>query len=70
MELMYAAKPATKNDLVHLMRYVICTAADMYEKDTPVLLRRSSEVARVIIGKLFPDKKGNRAIIGEKALEG
>lgn len=70
VELMYAAKPATKNDLVHLMRYAISTAADMYEKDTPVLLRRSSEVARAITGRMFPDKKGNRVIVGEKALEG
>lgn len=68
VELMYAAKPATKNDLVHLMRYAISTAAEMYEKDTPVLLRQSSEVAHTIIERMFPNRKANRAIIGEKAL--
>lgn len=68
VELMYAEKTATKNDFVSMMRYAVRRAAKLYEKDTPVLLRQSSDVARAVTDRLFPDKTGDRAIIGEKAL--
>ncbi len=68
VEMMYAEKPATRNDIVLLIRYAIGAAAKKYDKDTPVLIRRGSELARTMTGRLFPDKKGNRAVIGEKVL--
>jgi hypothetical protein len=49
-----------------MLRYSIIAALKEYPDDTVVLIRRRNEAVRALIAKLFPLKKGEQAVAGER----
>ena len=66
VELLAASKPATQQDMIHMLRFSILRALKNYPEDTQIVIRRCNEVTKNFTDKLFPMKKGIPSIDGEK----
>lgn len=67
-ELLFAAEPAGKQDLIAMIRYAIWQTAEHYPPDTQVLIHRCSDATRVLTNRMFPGRTGAEVISGEKIL--
>ena len=66
VELLFAAEPATKQDMIGMIRFSLLKAVENYSKDTQILIRRCNDATKALTAKIFPEKKGTPVIIGEK----
>ncbi len=66
VELLFAMQPDANYNLLDMMRFSIRAAAKYRSEDDRVLLRRHTQAAESLVGKLFPGKQGEEVIIGEK----
>lgn len=65
-ELLFAAEPASRQDMIGMIRFSMLKAIENYSGDTQVLIRRCNDATRALTSKIFPEKKGTHVIIGEK----
>ena len=66
VDLLFSSGGNTRLDILQLMGRAIQAAAEKYPKDTPVLLRRHNKTVQALTDKLFPDKKGETVLYGER----
>ena len=66
IELLFAMQPDANINLMNLMRYSIRAALSTRSKDDVIILRRHSAATEALVKKLFPGKKGDVVIRGEK----
>ena len=66
VDLLFALEPDAKMNLLHMIRYSINAAVQKYPPDTKVVLRRHNEMTKALISKLFPGRKGETVVKGEK----
>lgn len=68
VELLFAAEPAGKQDLIAMIRYAVQQTAEHYPPETQVLIHRCSDATRVLTDRMFPGRTGTEVISGEKIL--
>lgn len=68
VELLFAAEPAGKQDLIAMIRYAIWQTAEHYPPETQVLIHRCSDATRALTDRMFPGRMGTEVIFGEKIL--
>ena len=66
VELLFAMQPDANINLLNLMRYTIRAAMKNRSADDVVILRRHSASTVALVKKLFPGRKGDEIIRGEK----
>ncbi len=64
--LLYAVGPNSKLDLVNMIRFTIRSAAEEYDPDTKILIRRHNPSVKALSAKLLPELKGEVAMFGER----
>ncbi|MCR5788967.1 MAG: hypothetical protein K6G83_03685 [Lachnospiraceae bacterium] len=67
VEFLSAYGPDARTDLMFMIRFSILQAMKLCSEDIKVILRRHDEVARNLTGYLFPGKKGEPCLYGERA---
>lgn len=65
--LFFAVGADSRMNLIEMLRFSISRAAEIYPGDTIIRIRRRNQEVSALSKKLFPDKKGEPAIIGERA---
>jgi len=68
VELLFAVQPDADKNLLNMMRRSIAAAESFCDQDDTVILRRHNPIARALVGKLFPGKKGRAVMKGEISL--
>ncbi|MCR5094885.1 MAG: hypothetical protein K6B72_13035 [Lachnospiraceae bacterium] len=63
---MCAFEPEMRTNLALMIRRSIQKAAEKYPAETAVILRRYNEATKKLVEKLFPGKKGEMVIAGER----
>ncbi len=58
--------PDANINLLYMIRHSIRAASGSCKGEERVVLRRHNEAAEALIRKLFPDKKGDQVMKGEK----
>lgn len=66
VELLFAVEPASRQDMIGMIRFSLLKTIKNYSGDTQVLIRRCNDATRALTSKIFPEKKGTPVIIGEK----
>ena len=66
VELLYALQPDANINLLNMIRYSIRAADEFLSMDDRVILRVHNRATGLLIKKLFPNKRGDRVIKGEK----
>ncbi|MCR5502812.1 MAG: hypothetical protein K6F53_07370 [Lachnospiraceae bacterium] len=66
VELMASFEPDAAVNMAMMMRRSITEAANLYPADTKVLLRRHNDQTRQLSARLFPKKKGETVLAGER----
>lgn len=66
VELLFASEPASKQDMIGMIRYSVRKVIENHSRDTQILIRRCNDATRALTDRIFPGKKGAPAIIGEK----
>ena len=69
VDFLFALEPDARINLIHMIRFSINAAAEKYPGDTKVVLRRHNDMTKALIEKLFPDKKGETVLAGERSEE-
>ena len=64
--LFFAVGTDYKKSLLEMMRFSINRAAEIYPGDTLIRIHRRNPEVRALSGKLFPGKKGEQAVAGER----
>ena len=67
--LFFAVGADSRMNLLEMMRYSIRKAAECYPEDTVVRIHRRNDSVKALSKKLFPGKKGEPAIAGERMEE-
>ena len=65
--LFFAVGADARMNLVEMMRFSIRKAAEIYPGDTVIRIHRRNPEVSALSGKLFPGKKGESAIAGERS---
>ncbi len=65
--LYFAVGADYRKNLLEMLRFSIGRAAEIYPGNTLIRIHRRNSVVRDLSGKLFPDKKGEPAVVGERA---
>ncbi len=65
-ELFFAVEPDSSLHLLEMLRFSIRAAADNYGPDEQVQIKRANEAIKKISAKLFPGKRGEQVVRGEK----
>ena len=66
VELLFAMQPDANINLLHMIRRSVKKAAELKDSNVRVLLRRHSKMTLELVKKLFPDKKGEKAMRGKR----
>ena len=66
VDFLFALEPDARVNLIYMIRYAINMAVEKYPEDTRVVLRRHNEMTRALVEKLFPGKKGETVLAGER----
>ncbi len=66
VDLLFAMEPDAKLNLLQMIQFSINAAVDKYPGETRVFLRRHNDMSKALIGKLFPDKTGEKVLAGER----
>ncbi len=66
VDLLFAMEPDAKINLISMIRYSINAAVEKYPGDTKVIFKRHNEMTAAFTAKLFPDKKGQKVLAGER----
>lgn len=66
VELLFAVQPDANINLLNLIRYSARAALSERSKDDVIILRRHSQSTESLVRKLFPNRKGDEVIRGEK----
>lgn len=64
--LLFAVGADSRINLVEMMRFSIRRASELYPGNTTIRILRRNEPVRALSAKLFPDKKGEKAIVGKR----
>lgn len=67
--LFFAVGADSRISLLEMMRFSIRRAAEKYPQDTIIRIHRRNKEVKALSGKLFPDKKGEPAVFGERTEE-
>ncbi|MBQ8946606.1 MAG: hypothetical protein IJ058_07300 [Lachnospiraceae bacterium] len=66
VELFYAMEPDANVNLLNMLRFSVQAAATHKSQDDRILLRRHNKATLQLIGKLFPGRKGENVLRGER----
>ena len=66
VDLLFSSSGDARHDILRMITRSIRTAIDKYPIDTPVVLRRHNNSVHALTDKLFPDKKGEMILFGER----
>ncbi|MCR5790294.1 MAG: hypothetical protein K6G83_10455 [Lachnospiraceae bacterium] len=66
VELLFATEPDANINLLNMMRFSTNAAAELCEAEDKVILRRHNTASEALVHKLFPDRKGDLIMKGEK----
>ena len=66
VELLFALQPDANINLLNMIRYSIRAADEFLSMDDRVILRVHNRSTGLLVKKLFPNKRGDRVIKGEK----
>ena len=64
--LLFAVGPDHKTDVLDMMRFAFQAAFRKYPPDTKILVRRHNAATKGLVQKMFPTKKGETALCGER----
>lgn len=67
-ELFRITEPASTNDLLNMIRYVIFRAQEQLSGDTPIVISRLSERTRALTDKLLPGLQGDTILAAVKEI--
>lgn len=68
VKLLFACKPASSQDLLHMIRFASTTALEHYPPQTPVVIRHCDEATRALVTKLFPKAQRAASVTAQKKL--
>jgi hypothetical protein len=66
VELLIDVGPDAQTELLHMVRFSMRKALEMYDSDTPIVISRSFGAARKLTKFLFPEVAGEDVIIGRR----
>ncbi|MBR3525160.1 MAG: GNAT family N-acetyltransferase [Lachnospiraceae bacterium] len=66
VDLLFSSSGDSRLDIPRMMSRSIQAAVEKYPKDTPVILKRHNKTVHALTDKLFPDKKGESVLYGER----
>lgn len=66
VELLFSAEPDANINMLNMIRHSVRQAKRICSMDDRVILRTSTQAAKLLVKKLFPGKTGMRVIKGEK----
>lgn len=66
IDLLFSSGAEFRTDIVNMIRFSLNEAAKVYPTETRVVIKRHNAETEALSQKLFPDKEGEKVLIGER----